>query len=425
MNDNARAEAPLEGPVSRKPPIKAGVSKGRVVWRWTKRGLLLLLVLVVIALIVVAAMPKPLPVDVAVVEQGPMQVTIDEDGYARVKDRHVVSAPLSGSLARIELDPGDEVKQGAVLARLVPLAPPLMDERTKSGAEARVAASVAGQKQVKAQIERAKATLEFAKAEAKRVRELADQGAIPRQQLETALLNERTAAAELDSLKFGARVATSEIEMARAALGRLSSKGDPDEQLEIPAPVTGRILKVMQTSEGVVQAGAPLLELGDPQALEIVVDVLTADAVLITPGATVTVDRWGGDSLDARVRLVEPSAFTRLSALGVEEQRVNVVVDLIAPRETWSSLGDGYRVEAHIVVWEGDSVVKLPASAVFRQDGSWAVYRVEGEVAHLQLVEIGQRNGREVQILKGVEAGARVIIHPSDRIVEGVKVVGR
>lgn len=405
---------------------KPGAVKRRTIMRWVKRVLLLSVVVAAGGLIVAASLPKPVPVDMAEVASAPLIVTVDEDGRARVKDRYVVSAPLTGSLARIELHPGDSVEQGAPLARLVPLAPPLLDERTRTTAKARVAGAVAGQKQSGAQIERAKATLKFAKDEATTQRTLFDKGVITKQELERVLLTERTASAELDSLRFGSRVADYEVQMAQAALGHLSpkKKGD-DEQLVIPAPLTGRVLKVIRESEGVVQAGTPLLELGDPVALEIVVDVLTSDAVLIQPGAAVSVDRWGGASLDARVRLVEPSAFTRLSALGVEEQRVNVVIDLVAPQELSRTLGDGYRVEAHITVWEGDDVVQVPASAVFRHEGGWAVFRVSGTSAALQTVEIGKRNGRAVQITSGLESGTAVVLHPSDRVTTGVEVVGR
>src|SRR5690606_33165446 len=186
------------------------------------------------------------------------------------------------------------------------------------------------------------------------------------------------------------------LQMARAALGHLGRKAADSEQLVVPSPVTGRVLEVLNKSEGVVQPGTALLELGDPNALELVVDVLTSDAVKIKPNAKVSVDRWGGPPVEGRVRLVEPSAFTRLSALGVEEQRVNVVIDLVAPRESYKTLGDGYRIEAHIIVWERDDATKVPASSVFRQDDGWAVYRVEGNVARLTPVVIGERNARYV-----------------------------
>ena len=400
-------------------------NRRRVIWRWIKRGIAALVVLAAIALVVRAAMPKPIAVDIAVVKKGPMRVTVNEDGNARVKDRYIVSAPLSGRLARIELAPGDSVDERKVVARIVPLRAPLLDERSKSTAEARVAVTVAAKRQSRAQLQRAKVALEFANTEAQRLEELVTAGALPRQQLDTARFRSRTAKADLDSVRFGTRVADHELRMARAALGHLSGKSNNVEQLEVPAPVSGRVLKVLHENEGVVQAGTPLLEVGDPGALEIVVDVLTRDAVTIKNGAQATIDRWGGGVLDARVRLVEPSAFTRLSALGVQEQRVNVVIELVSPRDQWLQLGDGYRIEAHITVWQSDEVVQIPASAVFRHEGKWAVFIVEEMVAKLTLVTIGRRNGRDVQIVEGLEPGVRVILHPSNQVRNGVEVVSR
>lgn len=405
---------------------KSAARRKRVA-RWLRRIVLGAIGVAVVVGIVVAWLPKPLEVDVAVVARGPLRVTIDEDGQARVKDRYVVSAPLTGSLARIELHPGDDVRGGQLLARIVPLLPPLLDERSRSSAEARVAAALAAQRQIAAQIARAEAAASFARNEAQRQRQLAEAGTVSQVALEQALLAERTSAAELESARFAARVADYELEMARAALRRISASGarNRGEQLEVPSPVNGRVLKVLQESEGVVQAGTPLLEVGDPGALEIVVDVLTVDAVRIAPNAEVTLERWGGPPIEGRVRLVEPSAFTRLSSLGVEEQRVNVLIDLVSPRERWATLGDGYRVEARILVYEAKNALKVPSSAVFRHGAGWAVYRVDGDRARITSVEIGESAGRELELRKGLEAGARVVVYPSDRIGDGVRVKPR
>lgn len=415
-------------PLSRQPPARPSPrgpkNRRRIIGRWVQRILLAGFAVGVVVLVVLGMLPKPIPVDMAEVGVGPMVVTVDEDGQARVRDRYVVSAPLSGRLARIELDPGDEVEEGKVLARIMPLESPLLDERTRSTSEARVAQAEAARAQTSAQIARADASLTFAKSEARRQKQLFEQGVGTQQQLDQSRMAERTAKAERDSARFAQRVAEGELKMARAALGRLGKK-DGGQQLEVPAPMQGSVLKVMRESEGVVQPGTPLLELGDASALEIVVDVLTSDAVKIRPGAKVQIDRWGGSAVEGRVRRIEPSAFTRLSALGVEEQRVNVVIDLEAPREKWQSLGDGYRVEAHITVWEEQAAVTVPVSAVFRHDGGWAVYRVDEGVAHLQMVKVGQRNDRVVQVVEGVQPQQRVVVHPSDRIRDGVEVVGR
>jgi HlyD family secretion protein len=212
--------------------------------------------------------------------------------------------------------------------------------------------------------------------------------------------------------------------MARIALRQASGKAT-GESVDITSPVGGRVLRVLRESEGVVAAGTPLLEVGDPAALEIVVDVLTSDAVRVRPGGLVIIDAWGGQALEGRVRRVEPSAFTRLSALGVEEQRVNALIDIVSPRAQWEALGDGYRVEVHLVVWERPDAVKAPASAVFRHGEGWALYRVDGGIARVTPVDIGERTGREVQIVGGVQVGAQVIVYPSDRVADGARVAQR
>jgi len=391
--------------------------------RFIKRAFLVLLAAGILGLIVVAMLPKPVAVDVATVVSEPMRVTVDEDGATRVKDRYIVSAPLSGSLARIELDPGDAVKQGDVLARVVPLTPALLDERTRVTAQARVSATLAAQRQARALLERAKAHKAFVAKDTQRNRSLFQAGSLPRESLDQAELAERTALADSESAKFGVQVADYEVQMAKAALGRLSKRrgSEPEEQMLVPSPVGGRVLKLLQKSEGAVQVGTPLIEVGDPKALEIVVDVLTSDAVNVRPGAKANIVEWGGQPLAARVRTIEPSAFTRLSALGVEEQRVNVVLDLEDPPEKWSSLGDGYRVKAQIVTHEKSGALQVPASAVFRHDSGWAVFKLEGRVARVAPVEIGLRTARNVEIARGIAEGERVVLHPSDRIRDGVK----
>ncbi|MBL9006480.1 MAG: HlyD family efflux transporter periplasmic adaptor subunit [Myxococcales bacterium] len=411
-------------------------AKAQALRRMIKRGVYLLLFLILIGALVIASLPKPVSVERAQVVRGGMRVTVDEDGQARVKDRYVVSAPIFGSLARIEYESGDAVNQGQVLARIEPVQPALLDTRARISAEARLAQTLAAQQQASAQIERAQTTLELAKSELVRAKQLFEREAGSRQALEQAENNERRALAELSSLRFATRVAKFEVEMARAAIERLpgeassrrrESKGKPlsPAQLNIPSPVSGRVLKVFHKSEGVVQAGAQLLEVGDPEALEVVVDVLTSDAARITSGAPVTLDRWGGPAVQGRVRRVESSAFTRLSALGVEEQRVNVLIDLTSPQKEWAALGDGYRVEAHIVVWEGAQVVQVPASTVFRHGDGWALFRIEGNIARITPVSLGQRTMRDVQIESGLSGGETIIVHPSDKVSDGVKVASQ
>lgn len=386
-----------------------------------KRLMWIVVVGVILAAVGLAAMPKPVSVEPGEISQGLFVVTINEDGRTRVKDRHVISAPLAGSLARIELHPGDSVKQGDVLARLVPLQAPLLDARTRAQAESRVAASRAGTNQAKAQIERALAAYEFAEDELERVTQLHKSQVVSQQELDRVQLELRARHAELASAEFGSKVARHELRMALAAFG-FQENHNEGQTLTVTSPITGRVLKVLQQSEGVVQAGAPLIEVGNPKALEIVVDVLTRDAVNIRPGSPVSVEEWGGDKLAAAVRLIEPSAFSRLSALGVEEQRVNAVIDLHEDYELWSKLGDGYRVETRIEIYRADNALLAPQSSLFRRDGKWATFIVEGELARLRTLTIGRRNDQYIQILEGLEPGDQVVLHPSDKVTDGVEV---
>jgi HlyD family secretion protein len=389
-----------------------------------KRSLQGLFALGAVALIAVLAQPKPLPVEVAPVEAGELVVTVAEDGRARLKDRYVVSTPLAGNLARIELHAGDAVVANQVLARLVPLRSPLLDGRTRNEAEARVAMAQASVRQVDAQIERVKAAHAFAEKDAQRTQQLFSQGSISNLEVERSQLELRSREAELTSAQFGSKVASHELSMARAVLGQITGpESARTASFEIPSPSAGRILKVLHESEGVVQPGAALLELGDPGALEIVVDVLTKDAVRIKPGLPATITEWGGAPLTAVVRLVEPSAFTRLSSLGVEEQRVNVVLELSGPPDSFRALGDGYRVDVAIEVERAKTALLVPASALFRRGAEWAAFVVDGKHARLRKLGVGSRNERVVDVTSGLSAGDRVIVHPSEKVTDGVEVV--
>jgi len=379
----------------------------------------------VVALLVLAWLPKPVPVDVVAVTRATIVVTIDEDGRTRVKDRYTISAPLLGSLARVTLAAGDEVEEGQVVARIVPLPAPLLDPRARAEAEARVAAAAASVRVAEAAVTRARTAKEFADAELERKRSLFDKGSITRQGLDAATVDAKARGEDQTSASFGVRVAAHELGVARATLGRI--RGDAAEKtdsLEVRSPVAGRVLRVMRESEGVIQPGTALLEVGDPAALEIVVDILTTDAIKLAPGAAATIDGWGGEPLSGRLRLIEPSAFTRMSALGVEEQRVNAILDLVDPRERWAGLGDGYRVDAHITALEAADVVAVPASALFRRDDRWAVFRLAGGVATVATVEVGARAAL-VEVREGLAAGDEVIAYPSDALAEGTEVVAR
>ena len=380
---------------------------------------------VALALGVVRAFtPAPLAVEVAAVTRGPLRVTVDEDGRTRVTDRFVVSAPLAGTLGRIELQPGDPVRHGDAVARIVPLASPLLDPRSRAESEARVAAAVAVRRQAQTVLERAGAAAGQAAREAARERALLGAGATAVRAAEQAELAERMRREEVASAEFGVKVAASELELARAALRRLDApSAAAGEQLVVRAPVDGRVLRLDQKSEGVVQPGAAIMELGDPAAIEAVVDVLTIDAVRIQPGVPVLIEEWGGDSvLLGHVHRVEPSAFTRVSALGVEEQRVNVIVHFEGPPGGWRALGDGFRVETRIVVWEDGDVLQVPAGAVFRQGEGWGVYVAAGGRARLRTIKLGRRNDTAVQVLGGLEPGDTVVLYPGDNVRDGQRI---
>jgi HlyD family secretion protein len=397
---------------------------------WIRRLLLGVFGLAVVGAIVYSFRPQPVGVDLARVARGALRVTVDEDGRTRIKERYVVSAPLAGQLLRIGLDPGDSVGAGkTVLAVLEPIDPALLDARARAEAEARVKASEAALKRADANLDRARAADELARSEHARARRLARSGSVSQQELDDAAFRERAAAEELRAAQLGVQIARFELELAQAALlrTRANSPGDLETwRVEVRSPIDGRVLRVLQESSAVVTPGTRLLELGDPTDLEIEIDVLSQDAVQIRPGAKVLLEHWGGEQpLVARVRLVEPAAFTKISALGVEEQRVWVVADFVDPPEKRKTLGDGYRVEARVVVWEGSDILQVPAAATFRQGEGWAVFVVADSTAVLRPVRLGRSNGLEVEVVEGLEENDTVIVHPSDKIKDGTAIVPR
>jgi HlyD family secretion protein len=420
--DLMRGDNVAEPVVKPTPPGKAKRKRNdrRAMWRWIKRGLIALVVAIVGIFLVYGWMPKPLEVEVGAATRGPMRVTIDEDGVTRVKEKHLVRAPITGELARIALKPGDTIDKDAVVANLYPSRSPLLDPRSKATAEARLAAAAAAERQSQARVAHAKAAFEFAQEDLRRIESLAKSAAATKRELEQARLSERTTEAELRAAELGSRVALAEVAAQRASLG--TEEDGNGQPVVVRAPLKGRVLRILEESEGLVAAGAPLLELGDLSSIEVVVDVLTRDAVEIKPGAQVLLERWGGDPIKGKVVRVEPSAFTRLSALGVEEQRVNVIVDVTSPPE---ALGDGFRVEVKIVVWQSDDVLHVPASALFRDGDGWALFEVSGGHAHKRSVSIGRRTGNVAQIVEGLSDGAQVIVHPSERIADGSEVAAQ
>jgi HlyD family secretion protein len=396
----------------------------RAIARWVRRSLLALAIAGAAIGTAFALRPRPVPIDVATTSRGALVVAIEESGMTRVKDRYVVSAPVTGSLARSAYEPGDAVREGDRLAEIAPTLSPLLDARSRAQAEARLGAALSALGQAKAQEARANAARQLSAQELARVRGLASTGSVARQALEQSEFEDRMREEELTSAVFAVKVATEEVRSARASLGR--DDGKDSSHADVVSPVSGSVLRVHQKSAGVVQAGAPLVEVGDPAGLEVVVDLLTTDAVQVKPGTPVTIQGWGGDApLAARVKRIEPSAFTKPSALGVDEQRVDVVIALAEPRAKWAALGDGYRVEARLVLWQADDVVKVAQGAVFRHGTSWAVYRVDGARARLVPVTIGHRGELEVEIVSGLAAGDVVAVHPGDRVTDGVRVEPR
>lgn len=371
--------------------------------------------------------PRPLPVEVAKAELGAFETTIDEDGKTRLADRYVVSAPLAGRLARIALREGDAVAADAVVATLTPVLSPLLDERTTRELRARVEAAQAGVARAGTRIERATVALEQAKLELARSEQLALQGFVAPTKLDNDRLALSAAQKDLESARSDQHVAGHELEVARAALSALQPGGSGGRPFAVRSPVAGRVLKLHQTSETTVPLGAPLLDVGDTGQIEIVAEMLTTDALRIAPGARVRIERWGGPgTLDGGVRLVEPAAFTKISALGVEEQRVNVHIQITSPRELWRALGDGYRVSVKVITLAEPRVLRVPASAVFpRPDGGSAVFVLDGGRARLVPVEIGGRNGTLAWVRSGVAEGSTVIVYPPAGLSDGARVTAR
>jgi HlyD family secretion protein len=391
-----------------------------------KIGMLTTAALVAGAL-VLALMPRAVPVDIAEVKRGPLMVTVEEEGKTRVMERYQVTTPVAGYMRRSDLKAGDAVAAGQVLAVIEPSRAVALDPRTRAQAQAQVSAAQAALAVAEENARAAAAAAQLAQQERSRAESLRESNFISAQALDTARSAATRAAAAQQAATHSIRVARFELDVARAAVastGRLQN-GTAD-LLQVRAPVAARVLKLLQESEGAVAAGQPLLEIGNPDSLEVEVEVLSTHAVKIAPGARVILDRWGGEqAVVGTVRVVEPSGFTKISALGVEEQRVRVIVDFAAPREAWQPLGDGYRVEARFVLWEGKDVLQLPTSALFRHGEGWAVFVVDGKRARLTPVETGQRAGLVTQVLSGLAAGARVVSHPDDRVSDGARVKPR
>lgn len=394
---------------------------------WIKRVTGLVMLAAVVGLLVWSFQPEPVLVDVATVSAGPLEVTINEDGITRIKEKYVVSTPVGGRLQRIEFQEGDELRAGTtVIATIQPSNPSLLDARTLAQANARVSAAKSAVERANSRYEQARIEHQQAELEYEDAQQLIQSNAISQTAYELAYSRFRSTAEQLKGASFDRDIAEYELELAKSALVLVT----PDEQdqpatgslefFSIRSPIDGVVLRVLQESSTIVTPGTPIMELGDPQDLEIVVDLLSSDAVKVGPGTAVRIEQWGGDQpLQGVVRRVEPSAFLKISALGVEEQRVNVIVDFEPPDVQSGRIGDGYRVEARLVTWQSEETLKVPTSALFREQNRWAVFVLQDGRAQLTFVEIGQRNDQEAEVVSGLSAGQIVILHPGDALEDG------
>ncbi|CCE97246.1 efflux RND transporter periplasmic adaptor subunit [Sinorhizobium fredii] len=386
------------------------------------------LLALLIAGIAYALRPQPIQVDLALAETDTLRVTIDEEGETRVRDVYTLHAPLRGQLQRITAEPGDVVKAGdTLLAQIEPAAPAFLDVRIEAELQAAVEAARAAYNFAAAELNKAKADLTFAEGERARARMLIERRTISQRSLEDAERAYNVAQANLATAEAGLKVREHELHQARSRLlsrQEIRTRSSACECVAVTAPVSGVVLQVMRRSEGVVEAGTPLLDIGDPTDLEIVVNLLSEDAVQIRPGQKAIITGWGGEDLKGVVQRIEPFGKTEVSALGIEEQRVDVVLDIADPPERWRSLGHGYRVDVQVILFEGE-VLRLPLGALFRQDDEWAVFVAADGRARLRSVAVGQRNSLSVEIREGLRPGQRVILYPSDRIKDGVTIVER
>jgi HlyD family secretion protein len=383
--------------------------------------------------IVIAMLFRPVavPIDLVTVKRGAISVTITDEGKTRVKDVFIVSAPVPGLMRRIDLEPGDQVTAGeTVVARIEPSDPSFLDVRTQAEAQAAVRAAQAAGNYAAAQVRRAEAELDFAEAEFTRYQGLAERNTVSENDLDAARRRARTGSAALEEAKASLNVSRSELEQARAKLmtpnTARDSRGEDCECINAYSPVSGAILRVLKKSEGVVTSGTPLVEIGDPTRLEIVVDLLSTDAVRVEIGQRALIEAWGGNpALEGTVTRIEPFGFTKVSALGIEEQRVNVRIDLVDPPSRWARLGHGYRVEPRIILAEADDVLTVPRAALFRDGDQWAVFVAENNTAILRMVELGLTNAFVAEVTNGLAAGEQVVLQPSDRVSAGSRLQPR
>lgn len=370
--------------------------------------------------------PKPVEVETGAVARGPLTVTVSEEGKTRIRNRYVVSAPVAGTMKRVPFKPGDKVvANDTVLTAIAPAETPLLDPRSRVEAEAAVAAQQAAVRRAAEALEAARAASQAAAADHARALAVTRAGTLSASDRDRLEAEAAMRAADERAAGFALQVAEHELARARAVLDR-PAPGDANPPIEVRSPVSGVVLKVMQESETSVTPGSPILEIGDPADIEIEAEILSRDAVAIRPGDSATIEQWGGEAnLTARVRRIEPAAFTKISALGVEEQRVIVLCDLVDPPESAGSLGDRYRVEVRIATWHSDDVLAVPAGALFRQGDTWKTFVLRDGSAVLTTVDAGHSDGRRTEVLSGLQAGDEVLLHPPDTVKDGSEVVVR
>jgi HlyD family secretion protein len=394
---------------------------------WRKHPVITSIAVLIVALLIWGFWPQPVFVEAIAAKRAPLTITIEEEGRTRVVDRYIISAPIDGVTCRQDLDVGDKVTQGQVLLGITPLESQVLDPRSRAQTKAQVAAAESALHAAEQQAEAAEAAAKLAVIEHNRLKPLVEKGVISTDAFDKAATQVQTTAATQRSADFQVEVAKYELQAATTVLEYTAAdRGEPAERLPVVSPVNGRVLKVTRECEGPVRTGDMLLEVGDPKVLEVEVDVLSADAVKIKPGMKVLFERWGGEApLEGIVRIIEPVGFTKISALGVEEQRVLIISDFTSPAEQWQRVGDGYRVEAKFILWHEDDVLQVPASSLFRYKDGWAAFVVENNHAKQRVVEVGQRNGLVAQILEGVNEGEQVVNHPSDDVEDGRQVTQR
>lgn len=378
----------------------------------------------VIGLLAYGFWPTPIEVDLVHAHRGQFQLTVRDDGETRIKEKYIVSAPVDGRLLRIEIHPGDIVCVGqTVVARVEPTDPSLLDARTQAQLEARVGAAEANHQRSQAELSQQTNAFEAAQHEFTRVNELKNTNAISQATVDQVEHQYHIAKAGVNSAVFSAKIAEFELAQARAALVRTPGSDNSSSSLTIHSPIDGRVLRVFREDEGVVSPGSPIVELGNSSEMEMLIDLLSTDAVRVRPGAKVFVEHWGGTGiLEGTVRVIEPAAFLKISALGIEEKRVKIVADFTTPLQQRESLGDGYRFEARIVVAEYQDAATVPSGVLLRDGEKWYVFKVVDGRAKQQSVKIGESNGMDTRILNGVVPEDELILYPTDKIRDGVRV---